>query len=501
MVGDLVRELGVHVHRVEYERPAPQCIVEQDVVERLRVPFEHVAVALVERQRVHQVGQHAALQDRDRVRPLEVVQVAVDDDFRARVCRLDLRDEVVLDLRLLVPLYLGDSRRRLEAAHQRVVAALRVEVVGDHEQVVAVEHELGGQRLAARIPRAVAGVDAARAVQELRAGAGADDSICRRRVAARAVDERHAAVGPEQEDLPDIASRLATVLVVDRVDLSIRVRRSARGLNRGRQLPERHVGGNHAVVGRPAVVLHLLAADDVRRFEVVDEDRRQPVELRLRIAGRQVLEVERGDGDLVLAGRRRRLGGDAVVDRADPEVRHLEEEVPEVVVEHSDERRVVVVADVHVREGRDHVVGDHTLRVPVVRPQEEAATRRAKGGVGAVVADDGCLAERVRRADGNRVVERDAHAFQGLPVVEPVAPGIEHPARLDVPGRVVLDHRVGRSGNDRRGKGVAGREQRGRRRRDLGRRQVPGRRAAGPELLNLAADLEAAADVRHRRRR
>ena len=138
----LVGELRVHVDDVVGERPGEERVVGQDVVEGLRVALEHVAVALVLGQRVHQVVEHPALQDRDGVRPLEVVEVAVDHDVRVRIVGEDRGDEVVDDLSLLVPLHLRAPRGRLEVALERLVAALGVEMVRDHEQVMAVEQEL-----------------------------------------------------------------------------------------------------------------------------------------------------------------------------------------------------------------------------------------------------------------------------------------------------------------------------------------------------------------------
>jgi hypothetical protein len=104
------------------------------------------------------------LEDPDGLRELEVVQVAEDDHVRRRVCSVDLRDEVRDQVRLLVPLGRRDLRGRLEAAAERVVAPLRVEVVGNHEQLMAAVGELGRQRLARRVPAFVAGSDATRAI-------------------------------------------------------------------------------------------------------------------------------------------------------------------------------------------------------------------------------------------------------------------------------------------------------------------------------------------------
>ena len=157
-------------------------------------------------------------EDRDRLRELEVVQVAVDDDVRVRIRSEDLGDEVVDDLRLLVPLHLGDPRGRLEAALQRVVAALRVEVVGDHEQVLPsnVNSPASGLRLAFQA------VFAGSIRPGLNVSCGdepdPDDADRCGRGAAGPVDEREPAVGAEEEDLADVAARLAAVLVVDGVD-------------------------------------------------------------------------------------------------------------------------------------------------------------------------------------------------------------------------------------------------------------------------------------------
>ena len=48
--------------------------------------------------------------------------------------------------------------------------------------------------------------------------ASRDDKSGRRRGTARAVDERHAAVGAEEERLANVSARLAAVLVVDGID-------------------------------------------------------------------------------------------------------------------------------------------------------------------------------------------------------------------------------------------------------------------------------------------
>ncbi len=149
---------------------------DQDVVERLRVALEHVRVALAAAasrirlsssppSRMSSVSENSKSLRSPSTTTLAFVSAARTS-----------RGEVVHDRRLLVPLRLGDADRRLEAAEQRVVAALGVEVVGDDEHRLALPRELAGERLAAVGERRVGRVDAARAERQLRAARG-----CRRR--------------------------------------------------------------------------------------------------------------------------------------------------------------------------------------------------------------------------------------------------------------------------------------------------------------------------------
>ena len=112
-----------------------------------------------------------------RLGELEVVEVAEHDDVRPVV----QRQNVWRRSRARWPPAAWrcasvDAVRRLEAAEQRLVAALGVEVVGDHEQAVAVVRELAGQRLAAGVEGRVGRIDAARAGAELRASRAGDDA-------------------------------------------------------------------------------------------------------------------------------------------------------------------------------------------------------------------------------------------------------------------------------------------------------------------------------------
>jgi hypothetical protein len=86
----------------------------------------------------------------DRGAELEVVEVAEHDDVGLAVDAQDPRDEVMDDLGLARPLHGRGLVRELEAAVGVLVAALGVEVLGDHEDGGAPEPELAGERLATR---------------------------------------------------------------------------------------------------------------------------------------------------------------------------------------------------------------------------------------------------------------------------------------------------------------------------------------------------------------
>ena len=248
-----------------------------------------------------------------------------------------LPDEVVDDLGLAGALHGRGLRRELEASVGVLVAALRVEVVGDHEHLAPAELELARQWLAARGPHRVGRVDPPRRQRERRVAVALDH----RRARGRAVDRRRAAIDErdarrvEQEDDADVAAGLAAVLVVDRVDLAPAVARAARGHDRVGQLGQRLVGRDRAVVGRAGVVLHLLDRHDVGLGEVGDHALGQALVLGGGVAGRQVLDVVgrhrqllrglRGGRDgrqVVVLGGAQRRGGDQVaaelrvVDRA-----------------------------------------------------------------------------------------------------------------------------------------------------------------------------------------
>jgi hypothetical protein len=358
----------------------------------------------------------------DRGGEVEVVEVTEDHDVRVPVGRHDLVDEVAHLGRLLHPLHLRGLLDRLEPPVQRVVAALGDEVVRDHEDRLAAPAELAASGLRLSVQAALVG--SIRPGENDRCGRPArvaGDRGGRGRGATRPVDERQPAVGPEQEHHPDVAARLAAVGVVDRVDLAELVRRAAGRGDRRDQPADRLVGRDHAVVGGAGVVLDLLERQHVRRPQVLHRVLGQRVELGLRILRRQVLHVERRHRELL---RGRRLGELALQAAAAQRRRRGRQqlEVAEVVVDDAGGGTRIAVTDVRPRHGRQRVGDDHALRVGVVRLQDDAAAGGADRRAGR---DDGRLAELVGRADHLSVVDRDEHALERLPEVEPVGGRVE----------------------------------------------------------------------------
>ena len=255
-----------------------QAAADHDVVERLAVAVEDVAVALRRRQVSISAVSPASFSFCTGDENWKSFRSPITATFAVESSAKMSLDEVGEQRRLLVPLHLGGQHRRLRVAEERLVATLRVEVVHDHEQLVTVVGELGRERLAARIPGAVRGCDAARARRELGAVRTGHDRDGSRRVATRAIDEREAAVGPVEEADADVAARRPAVLVRNRVDLPVAVGRPARRSDRGDETVER-LGcvddGTARAAGGAVVVLDLLEADDVRRREVVARSSRR----------------------------------------------------------------------------------------------------------------------------------------------------------------------------------------------------------------------------------
>ena len=448
MVTRLVGELRVDVHDVELGARA-KGIAHEDVIERLGVAFEDERVAIALGKRLDQVVERTRFEGRERGRELEVVEVAQDDHVGARVDREDVLREVAHQPRLLGPLQLRRTRGRLEVAHERLVAALRVEVVRDDEQVARVEGELAGERLPAAVPCRARRIDAARAERELRLAVHVPDDGRRRGGPARTIDEGEPAIRAEEEDLTNVPAGLPAILVVDRVDLAPGVGRAARGLDRRDETANGQRGVDGGGVRRSVVVLDLLDRDEVRGAQVCHHEAGERVELGLRIAGVEVLDVEGGDRELRCARRARGLFGEAA-GHGRRRRRQLDHEVAEVVVEHTDDGPRETIADVHrgdraATQLQDLVVEDDPLGVPVaVAGVADPAPAGPRTRPRAVVGEDRDLVERVARSDDDRVVDLDEHALEGLVEVDAVFIRIEHAARLHVAGRrprrrVVLD--------------------------------------------------------------
>ena len=157
VVGGLVEELRVHVHRVEDERAvAEQRPAEHDVVEHLGVALELVAVALVQRQGV-------SIRSRSGPRPRGSAPVGENwKSFRSpRTTTFALGSAGEMsptksahERRLLVPLRLGRARSAAGSGRSSGSSPpFELKWFDDHEQLVAVVRELGRQRLAAGVPR------------------------------------------------------------------------------------------------------------------------------------------------------------------------------------------------------------------------------------------------------------------------------------------------------------------------------------------------------------
>lgn len=91
----------------------------------------------------------------------------------------------------------GTENRRLEAAKERIVAALGIEVIGDEKQLLAIEGKLACQRLAAVVEGRVSRVDPARTEGKLDPGWAIDHGSGTGGTAAGPICESEAAIGAE----------------------------------------------------------------------------------------------------------------------------------------------------------------------------------------------------------------------------------------------------------------------------------------------------------------
>ncbi len=177
------------------------------------------------------------------------------------------------------------------------------------KNLAVAQPELRSQRLTARVPGRVRRIDPTRACGQLRTRSA---SI---RLSSRVVESPpgrstncDAAVAAEEERDADVAAGLATVLIVDRVDLPPAVGRTAALTIGGRERIERDVRVRRR--GRssaPLLSCTSSSAIDVRALEVVDDQAGERVELRRPVGRVEVLDVERRDRDLLRRRRRRCL--------------------------------------------------------------------------------------------------------------------------------------------------------------------------------------------------
>ena len=125
-------------------------------------------------------------------------------------------------------------------------------------------------------------------------------------VAAGSVDERQAAVGAEQEPDPDVAARLAAVLVVDRVDL----RGTRRPARRRPGSPRSASRQRDRRVDRPrrwsAPLLSWISSIAIRSGErrLVDDQPGERGELRRRVAGSRFSTLNVATASSFVAGAR-----------------------------------------------------------------------------------------------------------------------------------------------------------------------------------------------------
>ena len=163
-----------------------------------------------------------------------------------------MRDEVVHDLRLLVPLRSRDERAggwRRPNSGSSPPFELKWLAITNSVCPLNVNSPASGLRLA--FERRVRRVDAARAERQLRAAGRADDAG-RRWSTCRPAGRRTRARGRCGRGSPDadVAAGLAAVLVVDRVDLPVLVGRPAGGCDRRDERVEVTLGVDRAVVRR-----------------------------------------------------------------------------------------------------------------------------------------------------------------------------------------------------------------------------------------------------------
>src|SRR5688500_10987860 len=129
---------------------------------------------------------------------------------------------------------------------------------------MTIKGKFAGQWLAAAGKCGGRGADAAGAERKLRASRTANHRGVAGRAAAGPVNAGQPTVRPVEEPRADVASRLASILVVNGVDLPVLVGRPTGGLYGCNEPVPGHVGVNNRCIGRAVVVLNLLYREEVR---------------------------------------------------------------------------------------------------------------------------------------------------------------------------------------------------------------------------------------------
>ena len=260
MIGVEIAEDGVGVHHIDL-RVFGQRAAGEDVVDRLRIAFEHRSVAFCFGEQEGEVLQHRlpAFADPGAVKlklsgkhpqrffELEFVEVPGDRDQRIGIAGQQPVNKAV-DRRCLRGAHqLGGIKRRLYGAEAGVRADLRSEVVADHRHGLAVEGKVGPERRARSLEcgdeLAIIGV-----------GDGEGGSLVK-------IDP----VAAIQEGDADIAARLAASLTIFN-EWVVEHRIAHTGLIEDRicQGLQGQEGRSRAIIDRAAIVLDLLQHNDVR---------------------------------------------------------------------------------------------------------------------------------------------------------------------------------------------------------------------------------------------
>src|ERR1043165_6879444 len=102
----------------------------------------------------------------NRCRELEIIQVTDDRHIRVRVEVENLLQEIMLNLGLHDTLYGCRFNRRLVRSHERVITTFRLEMVGNHKDMMSIEHEFANDGLTTRAPsRRIARDNTTRAIR------------------------------------------------------------------------------------------------------------------------------------------------------------------------------------------------------------------------------------------------------------------------------------------------------------------------------------------------